>query len=163
MDRQPIFRNDAFTLIELMLALFIFFILVLITTVSWSYFVAQYRVTAAENRLVNFIALAQAEAIRRGETVTLCGSGDLRHCDGQWQKNILVKLSDETFIRSDSNPGHLIWQSSLNQNQILQFEPDGGTRGQQGAFYLCPSHRLVINRRGRLRLEQATVYPACSF
>ena len=62
----------------------------------------------------------------------------------------------------------LIWRSSLSYNTALNFTAEGFTQGQQGTFYLCSvtgstARRLIVNRSGRLRLERAPVYAACSF
>lgn len=165
-------RHHGFTLFECLLTLLILFILLSVGISYWRHFITEQQLNALTSRLINAIYLTGAEAIKRDEVVSLCGSADGKSCDGNWRIGMVIVIPrTATIIRRypvESSGYRLIWRSSLGDNMSLNFTADGFTQGQQGAFYLCgptnelSARRIVINRSGRLRVERAPVYPLCS-
>ncbi len=164
-------KKTGFTFIELIITLAIFLILATLSIPWWRHFIVEHRMDVFFNRVTNAIYVTRLTAISRGEMVSLCGSADLKSCDGNWQTGMITIISaTKKVVRQ--YPGlalgyRLIWRSSLGLNISLNFTADGFTQGQQGTFYLCPpagqsmARRVIVNRTGRLRVERARVYAVC--
>jgi type IV fimbrial biogenesis protein FimT len=73
-------QERGLTLIELLVALTIAAILVSAAIPSFSWSIASYRVSGQINSWIGDMQYARAEAIKRGQTVTLCISADGTSC-----------------------------------------------------------------------------------
>src|ERR1700733_12131946 len=83
-----------YTLIELMVALTLLFILSLSTFSFTRTFIQSNHRMVQVDRLTGALNYARVEAIRQGEVVTFCGSSNLRECDGHWSYGRLVKVKN---------------------------------------------------------------------
>lgn len=93
------FRQDGFTLVELMAVLSVAAIL---TTLGIPSFLSTMRdtgVSARTNELIAELSLARTEAVRRGSTVTVCPSADGTSCAGSggWEQGWI------SFVDADAS------------------------------------------------------------
>lgn len=155
--------NKGFSLLELIIVLFITIILLFIGVSGWNNFKQQQNSHIIMQQIAGAINFARIEAIKRGEPIIFCKSSDHQHCGGEWRDGQLVISSQGEVLQAlDPLPlgDNLIWRSSFGRNDALELLPTGFTNGQQGRFYYISSHKntelapvLVINQTGRIRLE----------
>jgi type IV fimbrial biogenesis protein FimT len=90
-----------FTLVELMVTLFVLAILLGIAVPSFRDAAVGSRVSSYANDLVASVHLARSEAIKRNDAVTLCASSDGATCedDGGWEVGWVVLAADGTLIQ----------------------------------------------------------------
>jgi type IV fimbrial biogenesis protein FimT len=89
-DRQPATRATArgagrhagFTLLELMIALTVAAVLFAIAIPSFRYVTTANRVSSEVNAMLGDFQFARAEAIKEGQTVTICSSNNGTSCSG---------------------------------------------------------------------------------
>lgn len=166
-------QNDSrgLSLFELLITLSLFLILCGLAFPHWHRWLVSNRVISAESQLARAIQYARHLAIDRALSVTLCSGVDPERCDGRWSDGYTIRLSSQVVRRLGAlPPGYrLVWRSSLSENEVLTFTPDGFTDGQQGTFSICPpepeadeARGLVILRSGRLRYLGPRVYASCS-
>src|ERR1700674_3308449 len=91
----PRCRRDAgFTLIEILITITIVAILLAIAAPSFRYVTTANRASSEINGLLGDMQLARAEAIREGQTVTICATVDQATCVGPgvvlWRTGWLV-------------------------------------------------------------------------
>lgn len=157
-----------FSLLELILAMSIGLILLLCAVPSYQHLQAENKTADVVRQITTAVDAARNEAMAREEMVTVCGSGDGMHCDGQWQAGqIMVLDQNQQLLRVF--PGvaagdQLWWQSSLGRNNALKLAPTGFTDGQRGSFYYCPrygaaqySAKIVVSSSARIRVETGGV------
>ncbi|HUD32459.1 MAG TPA: Tfp pilus assembly protein FimT/FimU [Variovorax sp.] len=75
-------RNEGMTLIELMVTIAVMAILVVVTVPSFVGLINQNRVATQINGFVGDLQFARSEAIKRGQTVTVCASSNGTSCLG---------------------------------------------------------------------------------
>lgn len=132
-----------FTLIELMITIAVAAILLTVALPSLRDFILNNRLTSVTNDLVADLALARAEAIRRGSRVTVCASNNANTgsatCSGtDWSLGRLVFSDSGTAATIDtgderlhaydgSGSGITLTSDSTSHNDYLQYRPSGGT------------------------------------
>jgi type IV fimbrial biogenesis protein FimT len=103
-------RAAGLTLIELLTAMAIASILTAIAVPSFKYVTTSNRITSEVNALLVDMQYAHAEAIREGQTVTICSSTDGATCSGSttWNQGWLV-FSD---VNNDGtvDAGDTVWR-----------------------------------------------------
>lgn len=77
-------RPKGFTLLELMVTLFIVAILFAVAVPSFKQMSSRNRLVTYTNDLIASVNLARSEAVRRGAPVTICHSDDGATCSGSW-------------------------------------------------------------------------------
>jgi len=153
-----------FTLFELLIAMSLGLILLLAAVPSYHHIFARNKQADLVNHLIAAIHAARSEAVARNQVVVLCGSGDGKQCDGQWQEGQLMVLDqNQQVLRTYSglpSGDQLWWRSSLGYNTELKLAPSGFTDGQQGSFYYCPREnarqygaRIIVSGSARVRVE----------
>jgi type IV fimbrial biogenesis protein FimT len=91
-------RQPGFTLIELMVTLLVAAILLGVAIPSFVDLSVRNRVVTATNDFISTVNLARSEAIRRGITITICGTDDGTGCDADaWSSGWIV------FVDTDGN------------------------------------------------------------
>lgn len=85
-------QGQGFTLIELMVVIIIVAILLTIGVPSFEYVTTANRVSTEVNGLLGDLQYARSEAIKEGQTVTVCPSTDGAKCSqsSQWQSGWIV-------------------------------------------------------------------------
>lgn len=161
---------QAFTLLELIVALAIVSLLVSLSAPDFAELISRKRGTLVLRQLNQAIELARLHAITGNEIVTLCRSENGRECGGNWRNGVLVFADPDAdrHLGEDQQPlryfdfsephGEIYWRAFQNR-QYLQFNALGFTRNQNGNFTFCPdsgdlqlARQLIVNRAGRTRV-----------
>lgn len=133
--------SRAFSLLELLVVLGIVTIMLLIAVPNWQNFLTQNRATTGINKMVQELALARTEAIRRGDNATLCQNAPPHTAATDWSLGQTLADAHGKILRQFSaipKGDRLIWQSSLGKNNCITATPLGVLASQQGSFSYCP-------------------------
>jgi type IV fimbrial biogenesis protein FimT len=152
----PIRGTRGFTLIELMVTIAVAAILLTVAVPSLQDFIQNNRLSAVTNDLVADLAVARAEAIRRGSRVTVCASDNAgtatATCSGSnWSAGRLIfsdagtvktiDTGDERLRTYDgSGSGVTLTSSKATPNEYLQYRPSGAIDASAAvSFKFCDS------------------------
>lgn len=146
----------AFTLLELLVTLFILGILITAAVPASQHFLEKNNSNAEVNALIQGLAYARNEAIILSEKVIFCSSSNGQSCGGSWQDGQLAIKADGEVLRvfPALTKANLVWNSSAGKDDRLEWMPTGYTNGQRGTFYYCASdvdasQSIVIINTGR--------------
>lgn len=81
---------SGFTLLELMVTLFVLSILLTFGVPTFFETIRSNRAAANANELVSALSIARSEAVRRGTRITLCPTADGNGCNGAWTQRWLL-------------------------------------------------------------------------
>ena len=132
------------------------------------------RMTAGVNQLMVELSLARSEAIKRGNTVTLCKSENGADCasGSDWHKGWIVFVDDnanrridngETIIRIEQplNAVVLNFAGALNHDNYITYKR-GGEAEPNGTFTFCDgrgsvkARSIIVLGTGRPRVSTKT-------
>jgi type IV fimbrial biogenesis protein FimT len=171
-------RQHGFTLTELLLCIGLIATATTFAIPDLSLMMTRNRVDAISNQLLTLINLTRSEAIKRGQTVTLCPISDspparpLCADSTNWQQGWLIFADTngngsadaaETVIKTVSISGKgIAITSTINANkQYLSFLPTGisqwPNRLATGSLTVCAApiaRKLIINSGGRVRISK---------
>ncbi len=148
-----------FTLIELVITLFIMSILAFQVIPSFYNMIEHYRSFAIINQFKTHVSAARHYALANNTSITLCKSSNQLDCGGSWQEGFIIFEdpnkngqvdADETIFRVVNDPfeeGTLKWRSFGNK-AYLQFHPTGRTYYQNGTFTYCPEDATAKQAMG---------------
>ncbi|NTV09648.1 MAG: prepilin-type N-terminal cleavage/methylation domain-containing protein [Zoogloea sp.] len=91
---------SGFTLLELMITVLIAAILGSLAMPSFQLMLANTRISSAAGDFSADLALARAEAMRRGVTVNVCGSSNATACNAGWTSGWIVIDGNNALIRT---------------------------------------------------------------
>lgn len=114
--------SAGFTLVELMVVVVIVAILMSVAGPSYRYVTNSNRLSGEINGLLGDMQFARAEAMKEGQTVTVCSSADGANCSGatDWSKGWIV-FSDPTNVGvRDANETILRVQRALHTGDSLK-------------------------------------------
>lgn len=160
--------QTGFTLPELMITLLVASIVMTVAIPSFQDFIMKNRLTTQINQFITSINLARSEAIKRGETITLCSSNDQSTCTAStWESGWIVKDSSDEVLRVyDSLSGDNAL-SNADSLTSISFRADGFFSGTSTTFTLCSNgvsgeqgRQIMINATGRPNLVSPN--PTCS-
>jgi type IV fimbrial biogenesis protein FimT len=153
-------------------------ILLMVALPALQDFVRNNRLVAMTNDLIADLALARAEAIRRGGRVTVCASNSAVACSGtNWATGRLVFADAGTPGTVDSGEevlrvtpaaagGIALTSDSADHSQYLQYRPSGGTDASGSvSFRICDSRgkgrTVVVALSGQVTTtgEEGTTCP----
>ncbi len=159
---------QAFTLVELLVALSVASLLAGLAYPAFSDLIARVHATSRVNDLVGIIRFARHAAIDGGRWVTLCPAVDTTCSNStDWRTGIMVfEDRNRDGRRQHSEPvlgylprldegEQLRWRSFRRRN-YLTFRSEGYTNWQNGSFHYCPASGdarygkvLIVNIQGR--------------
>lgn len=161
------------TLLELCITVTISVVVVSAVTASLSTLVARNESFSTINQLYHAFQTARSEAIKRGQTVTLCPLNSNQSCSNSWDSTISI-FPDPDNSRSRSENEPVLRQVTIDTSgsirvaprnrRYFQFNGLGGTRGSMGNITYCPKdpsnkkliRQLILNLAGRLRFAADT-------
>lgn len=122
------FYHKGFSLIEVMVSIFIMVIIVSIAIPSFASFSKSTRVDTTKNDLYFILQYAKSEALKRKESIIVCNSVDGVNCvdSTQWdQEKIIAKITtgdmSETVLRVITlNKKDILIQSELSSVKFLR-------------------------------------------
>lgn len=164
-------KQRGVTLVELMMTLIVLAILTVIALPSFEAVIRSNRTTALTNDILNTIALARSEAIRRSAPVSLCGSANGTACGGDWGQGWILFNDDngdgeingaDSVVRQWGRPaGNASFAGMPNRltfrangtlaataTQNFSFALSGCRGDQRRAFALLTSGRLSYQKTG---------------
>ena len=179
-------NNHGFTLIELIVTLAVVAILLVTGVPMLNQMTVNNRLVAQINSIAGSLALARSESIKRGRSITLCGSTDGASCNtSSWESGWIV-FSDtdnnavfnsvtESMLKivGPFSGGSTLRLSRSDSTSVIRYKSDGGLRdidssitsiSNMGTFTLCDNalstttaRAININPIGRVsRAEGAT-------
>jgi type IV fimbrial biogenesis protein FimT len=126
------------TLVELIVGLSILAILMALASPSFTQYLRNTEVTAAQNDLVTAFNLARSEAIRRSVPVSACASDDALTCSNadDWSRGWIVfvdaagdpgklDVTDELLQSWQSTAGPLLKVENLDDASFIRYAPTG--------------------------------------
>lgn len=168
-----------FTLIELMITLAVGAILLSVAVPSFSTLTRNNRLITQNNLIVSALMVARSEAVKRGTTVTVCGSSDSATCNtSSWENGWIVfsdydadqvtdlgggacAESEDCILRvSNGLSGDNTLRSSTFANaDFIQYDSQG-VIDSSGSFTVCDnrgtSEALAVNINAMGRTSSAT-------
>jgi type IV fimbrial biogenesis protein FimT len=166
-----------FTLIEIMIALVIFGVLLTAAVPAYRDWIAAQRLANHAHFMADTLDLARSEAIKHGNRVNLCKSGDRRQCtgDGDWEQGWLLfvdenrsgQVDDDTVVlhREGAARDGITMRGNRPVEDYVSFTSLGHARLlsgalQMGTFVMCKSGqnalKLVLANSGRARIDKTT-------
>lgn len=161
------------TLIELLVGVALLVILLAIAVPSFRGTAASNRLSAATNEVVNAMAVARSEAIRRGGRVTVCKSANGAACTtvGGWEQGWIVFVDNtraaanptvdggEMIVnRVGQQPDGITIQGSPAIANFVSFAADGTVRTMAGAalagrLRICSTASVLTDARRARQLD----------
>jgi len=162
-----------FTLVEVMIALALMFILFGVALPAVSGGLEAARSTEARSNLLMSLTVASNKAALTGTRAVLCPSPNGNSCvdTADWSQGWIVFLDNDGDRETDSGeaivqqtkalPGKVRLRSSIGRTRIV-FQGNGGNAGSNVTFTICDgrgvskARALILNNQGRLREADAT-------
>jgi type IV fimbrial biogenesis protein FimT len=135
-------RARGFTLVELIITLFILAIVLVVALPGFSTLTLSTRLKSYANEVVGSVYLARGEAIKRNAPMTMCITANGTSCagSGSWAQGWIVRAADGTVIR---------WQQALGGGYQVTTSPTAGvhTLTFQSSGATNPSTAMTICRK----------------
>ncbi len=148
-------NNRGFTLIELLVTVAVLMVLLVVGVPEYRRMTENNRQVSAINTIVGDLNLARTEAVKRGRTVTLCGSDNGTACNtANWENGwiVFVNLNGDTTVdagdvlisRNTALPTGLTLRAvEFDSTSVVHYLPNGqlrdtdGDGDADGTFKLC--------------------------
>ncbi|WP_144395502.1 GspH/FimT family pseudopilin [Pleionea sediminis] len=164
-----------FTIIELLFAIAILFILTVFALPAFSNFLDRSKIQTEAMQLMATIKTAREKSISSGDVLVLCGKKK-DECGKKWSEGYLLftdKNNDRQFTEdidtllfshnyNDDNI-HVKWRS-FRASKPIHFLPSGITWHNNGTFILCLdkdpklAKALFVAKTGRIEMSRDTNY-----
>ncbi len=176
-------KNHGFTLIELIVTVAVIAIVLLTGIPALNSMVGSNRLSAHVNSISGSLVLARSEAIRRGSSITLCGSNDGTTCNtSNWEEGWIVFTDadnsgtingTDVLLKAENQlPGDITLRLSQSDNAgMMRYKSSGALRDlnadatntDKGTFTLCDkdadatkAKAINVNIMGRVSLAEDT-------
>lgn len=166
-------RPTGFTLWELLWALLIAGIVLGIAIPSFATFLLDARRTADINALVLAVQLARSEAAKRGRSVVVCASADMRSCTGpkvRYDTGWIVFVNEDDVrppLRSAAEPLLYAHQPEMTgtivaNRDAFEFWPFHQHRSTNGTVVFCDrrgsreARAVIVSYTGRPRVDSVS-------
>ena len=169
--------DRGFTFIEIMIALVVFGVLLTAAVPAYRDWIAAQQLANHAHFITDTLDLARSEAIKHGNRVNLCKSGDRRQCtdDGDWEQGWLLfvdenrsgQVDDDTVVlhREGAARDGITMRGNRPVEDYVSFTSLGHARLlsgalQMGTFVICKSGqnalKVVLANSGRARIDKTT-------
>ncbi|VUD52915.1 Fimbrial protein [Thalassocella blandensis] len=158
-------RQDGFTLVELMVTLAIFAILMVLAVPSFNSQIQNNRSQAIGEDLTTALKYARSEAVKRGQSVTICASNaNNSGCSNDtstWSNGWLVLLDAAAPTSSSINPGEIlrVWGDVPSNAQIsVVTTPNTSSTGTAISFIRYASTGTLARISNNVHLKRITAF-----
>jgi prepilin-type N-terminal cleavage/methylation domain-containing protein len=166
-----LYKNLAFTLVELAITLLVLSILFTLAAPYYHEIRAQQERRAIYRQIINNVQIAKQHALIHHTNVVICSTADNKTCkNSMWQHGFIVFLdsnknrqidNQEMLINSENTHlhyGSLNWRGTLNFSSLNFLSEHGLPIGSNGSFYYCSSQthdhmKIILNKMGHVRSE----------
>jgi len=180
-------KYHGFTLIELIVTMAVVSIILVTGIPALNQMTNKNRLVTQINDISGSLAVARSESIKRGESITLCGSTDGSTCNtSNWEagwivfsdadNNAVLNSATETMIKivAPFSGGSTLRLSDSDSTSVMRYKSDGSlrdlnadaTRTDKGTFTLCEqaattttAKAINVNPLGRVSLAEDTDTP----
>lgn len=168
-------KTNAFTLIEMMVALSVLVILATLAVPATGNLILDQRMNSAANHLITHLRFARSAALKHKSFVSACPSPDLSSCGGnRWENGWIVFLdpdrsgqpaSEEAILRVVQGDKRLLLHSGGRYR--VRFRPNGSAYGTNLTIRICARERpdtaraVIVSNPGRVRSTRSTDPSEC--
>jgi type IV fimbrial biogenesis protein FimT len=147
-------RNSGFTMIELVMVITIVGILAAIGTPTFKYVTASNRIANEVNGLLGDMQFARSQAVKEGQSVTVCTSTDGTSCAGTntWQGGWIVFLDSNGDQTRQSSEVVLRYQPAFTGSDTFVATTSGFSSATFNRMGYFPTGSTVI----RVQLHDST-------
>ncbi len=164
-------KEQAFTLIELLISLSIIIILTTIAVPSFDKFIERRSIQAHVEKIARILITARLTAVNQNTKVTLCPSGGGTKCGKNWSQGFLAFI-DNNGDRQYNGKDEVIYSQPFSDTKLkvkwnafghkksVQWLETGITNHQNGSFIFCYDKKptlargLFITKPGRIRYSK---------
>lgn len=157
-------KDKGFTLIELIVTMFIAAILLGIATPSFMDLMERNRVRTTTEDLVKILRSSRLLAVEQRNPVSVCGSSDTESCDHDWGSAVIsVKkgqdgAADEIMATLEISDKVSISKNN-NANPTIDFRVNGWAPWDQTTFTVCAvdgrqdsAYHVVVSGSGKIKM-----------
>jgi prepilin-type N-terminal cleavage/methylation domain-containing protein len=162
------FTYKAYTLIELLLVMLLLAIILCITIPGWQLLLQHNSEVVNANRIVTILEYTRNLAIKKNKNIALCRKNfrDSKN-NKDWSSGQLVidvqNGSQLYELAAIAQQDQLLWVSSLNKNDCIEFMSTGELEGQQGSFYYCYGRKhaveIILQETGNVSVRDIASCP----
>lgn len=161
-------RIKGFTLIELIITLFLSALLLLVAVPSFQQLLDKSRLDATAHKLRGLLHQTRQLAVSEQSVITFCSLNSSNNCQANWSSGVLTIFRDENNNRA-FDKGEQVFNQLNDSFQVVQlnwsgsggrpyirFTPLGDTKefGSLSITVNQKSRKLTLNRSGRIYIKK---------